>query len=190
MTTEMLTDKVPTYVHNKHTTYENTVLQEHSSIVSGLQDTGTDKSLIEAQGRLLIGLCLKDKANDFLNERYQVYYDEEYKKISSAETTPDRKAIAINRTLLRLITDAMSIWIAKYKVDGSKAKIAIIDDILPDGRRILEPDELLKLVTGLLPVGYKIVKDESSIPLDKIEANIIIDGMPIVDYADDEVHCG
>jgi hypothetical protein len=71
MSTELYTDKVPQYVHNKHTTYENTVLQEHASIVSGLKDVGTSEAMIESQGTLLIGMCLKGKSLEFINTRYE-----------------------------------------------------------------------------------------------------------------------
>jgi hypothetical protein len=184
MTTEFLTDKIPPYIHNKHTTYENTVLQEHSSIVSGLQDTSTNKTLIEAQGRLLIGLCLKDKAHEFIDKKYNEYYEDEYAKVPGSETTPDRIAISINRTWLRLITEAISTWIAKYKVDGSKAKIAIVDDVLPDGRRILEPDELIDMASRLLPIGYKVVKEDTK--PDAVSNNILVDDMAVVDFTDDD----
>jgi hypothetical protein len=163
MTTEFITDKNPQYLHNTHTTYENTVLQEHSAIVSGLRDTNTDKSMVEVQGRLLIGMCKKEETEDFINRRFNAYYRFEFDKTSESETTPDRKAIAINRTWLRLITEAMSTWIPKYKVDGCKAKIAVIDDVLPDGRRIIDVDDRVTLIRDLLPPGYQLVKVEDQI---------------------------
>jgi hypothetical protein len=163
MATEFLTDKNPQYIHNPHTTYENTVLQEHSAIVSGLRDTNTDKSMVEVQGRLLIGMCKKEETEDFINRRYNAYFKYELEKTSDGISTPDRKAIAINRTWLRLITEAMSSWIPKYKVDGCKAKIAVIDDILPDGRRIIDIDDRLSIIRDLLPPGYELVKTEEKI---------------------------
>lgn len=168
MVTEYVTDKNPLFLHNTHTTYENVVLQEHSAIVSGLRDTNTNKSMVEVQGRLLIGMCKKEETEDFINRRFNAYFKYEFNKTSDSETTPDRTAIAINRTWLRLITEAMSAWIPKYKVDGCKAKIAVIDDTLPDGRRIVDIDDRLSVIRDLLPSEYKLVKVEEEIDPEKV----------------------
>lgn len=197
MATEFITDKNPQYIHNTHTTYENTVLQEHSAIVSGLRDTNTNKSMVEVQGRLLIGMCKKEETEDFINRRFNAYYKEEFNKTATSETTPDRHATAVNRTWLRLITEAMSTWIPKYKVDGCKAKIAVIDDVLADGRKIIDLDDRMSLIRDLLPEGYKIVKPDDTTPLpiaNNIEPVLITDNVisksdcceDIIDFSDEE----
>lgn len=143
MAAELYSDKVPEYVHNKHTTYENTVLQEHAAIVSNLKDISTIDGLVESQGRLLIGMCLKNKTQDFINDHYKDYLKEETDHLSDSSLTDSQKNnAAVHRVWLRLITDAMNVFISKYKVDGSKAKIAVIDDEMPDGRVLVDPKDL------------------------------------------------
>jgi hypothetical protein len=143
MTVELCTDKVPTYVHNKHTTYENTVLQEHASIVTKLADTNTTDTLIESQGRLLIGMCMKGKAQNFIDTHYQEYLDKEFEALSkSTTTTVNKENAAVTRTWIRLINEAMDYFISRYKVDGSKAKVAVVDDEMPDGRILADPKDL------------------------------------------------
>jgi hypothetical protein len=141
MATEYIADKVPLYVHNKHTSYENTVLQEHSSIVSGLKDTATNETLIESQGSLFIGLCMKGNATKFVQEHYEKYYLEEYNKIGTSNNI-DRKSVANTRTWLRIINEAMDFFLNKYRVDGSKAKMAVMDDITADGHVIKDVDDI------------------------------------------------
>jgi len=143
MSVELLNDKVPMYIHNKHTTYENTVLQEHASIVTNLRDTGTSEALIESQGRLLIGLCLKEKTQEFIRQRFDDYYKEELELLKyNNGTAVEKQNAAVHRVWLRLINDAMDVFINKYKVDGSRAKIAVIDDVMPDGRVFADPKDL------------------------------------------------
>jgi len=143
VTVELLTDKVPAFVHNKHTTYENTVLQEHASIVAKLADTNLTETLIESQGRLLIGMCMKGKTQDFIDNHFQDYLDKEIDTLSrSTSTTVNKENAAVTRTWIRLINEAMDHFISRYKVDGSKAKIAVIDDVMPDGRVLADPRDL------------------------------------------------
>lgn len=145
MTIEYITDKNPQYIYNKHTTYENTVLQEHASIVSGLKDVAAVEALIEAQGRLFIGLCMKDKTITFIENNLTNYYNNEYNKLASTQLKDsEKKSNAYNRAWLRLINEAAAFFINKYKVDGSKAKIAIVDDVTTDGRKIKDADDLPK----------------------------------------------
>lgn len=139
MTTELINDKIPAYVLNKHTTYENTVLSEHAAIVSGLKDTATDETLIESQGQLFIGLCMKGEAADFIKNNYNAYYAEENSKITSSNG--NRKNVANTRTWLRLINEAMDFFLNKYRVDGSKAKIAVLDSITSDGKPIVDVED-------------------------------------------------
>jgi hypothetical protein len=129
-------------VYNKHTTYENTVLQEHASIVSSLKDTSAVEALIESAGRLFIGLCMKDKADTFIDDNYQKLYDAEYNKNTDAENDTIRNNNACNRAWLRLINMATTYNLNKYKADGSKAKLAVLDDITNDGHSIVDPCEL------------------------------------------------
>lgn len=139
---EYVTDKMPQYVFNKHTTYENTVLQEHASIVSALKDTGTNEALIESQARMFIGLCMKDQSIAHIEEKFPKYYNNEYEKLKNIAKDSERRNIAFTRAWIQLINDAVNFFINKYKVDGSKAKIAIVDDLTSDGRRIIEPDDV------------------------------------------------
>jgi hypothetical protein len=138
MSTEFVTDNHPPYVLNKHTTYENTVLQEHSSIVSGLRETSAVEALVEAQGRMYIGLCMKDKADKFIAKHQDAYYTEEYNKLPNTMNTGDRRSNAYNRAWWRLINEATSYFLSKYKADGSRRAFAAIDDITSDGRYIID----------------------------------------------------
>lgn len=143
MAVELLTDKVPAYVHNKHTTYENTVLQEHASIVAKLADTNLTDTLIESQGRLLIGMCLKGKTQKFIDDNFQNYLDKEIEALSRTPTTTVNKGnAAVTRAWIRLINEAMDTFISRYKVDGSKAKVAVIDEVMSDGRVLVDPGDL------------------------------------------------
>jgi hypothetical protein len=144
MSTELVKDNIPNYIHNKHTTYENTVLQEHAALVSALRDTATLEALIEAQGRLFIGFCKLDAADKFIAEHYDEYYKNEFTKINANIQPGEKNRIATNRTWLRLINEAVTDFVIKYRVSGSKAKLAIIDDDIPDQptKRVVDAEEL------------------------------------------------
>jgi hypothetical protein len=152
MTIQYISDKVPQYIHNKYTNYENTVLQEHSNIVGSLKDTTALETLVESQARLYIGLCKRDKSQKFIEDNFQGYYNSEIEKLKTqlngniGLTEKEKKDMATNRTWLRLINEAVSEFINRYKVDGSKAKIAVIDDLLPDGRKIMEVEDIPDVV--------------------------------------------
>lgn len=139
---EVIRDRIPAYVYNKHTTYENTVLQEHASIVSSLRDTETPEALIEAQGRLFLGICMPGGADKFIEDNYQQYYDYEYKLLGNINNIATRANMATNRAWLRLINDAFNKFIKKYRVDGSKAKMAVMDNITSDGQKIEDIDDV------------------------------------------------
>jgi hypothetical protein len=141
MATEYISDKNPQYIFNKHTTYENTILQEHSSIISGLRDTDTVDATLELQARLFIGACLKEKAPKFLKEKYDPYKKEEFESQPNVNTT-ERTNNAINRTYVRLVNEAFTIFLNDHRADHSKAKLAVLDNITTDGRKIVEPDEV------------------------------------------------
>jgi hypothetical protein len=134
---QLIKDNVPQYIHNKHTTYENTMLNVFSSIVGSLKDTDTSDVLLENQGRLFIGGLLKDKAEKFISDNYQNYYDEIFKTIK-ARTSDDQKRITNTRVWERLITDAFGKFIKDHHVDHTKAKIAAIDRFTPDGKELVE----------------------------------------------------
>jgi hypothetical protein len=142
MVTEFISDKIPAYIHNKHTNYENTVLSEHSSMVGALKDTATFEALIEAQGRLFIGMCMPGKADAFINDKYDSYYATEVSKLTSNPVVSERKQMANTRTWLKLINEAADYYIKKYKIDGSVAKIAVIDNVLPDGRLLMDCEDV------------------------------------------------
>lgn len=141
MATEYISDKNPQYIFNKHTTYENTILQEHSSIISGLRDTDTVDATLELQARLFIGACLKEKAPKFLKEKYDPYKKEEFDSQPNVSIT-ERTNNAINRTYVRLVNEAFTIFLNDHRADHSKAKLAVLDNITTDGRKIVEPDEV------------------------------------------------
>jgi uncharacterized radical SAM superfamily Fe-S cluster-containing enzyme len=68
---------------------------------------------------------------------------EEMDRLSiSSATTADKRKTAVHRIWLRLINEAMDTFINKYKVDGSKAKVAVIDEEMPDGRILADPKDL------------------------------------------------
>jgi hypothetical protein len=142
MATELISDKTPMYVHNRHTTYENTVLQEHSSIVSGLKNTATSDAQTENQCRLFIGFCMKNKGKQLIADKWDVYFKDEMGKINPGLPALQKHDLASTRTWLNLVNDAMDYYMNKYKVDGSRAKIAVLDDITTDGRRIVDVSEV------------------------------------------------
>jgi hypothetical protein len=142
MAIEYITDNNPQYLFNRHTTYENTVLQEHASILSGLRETSTITAQLETQGRMFIGLCMKGKSTKHIDNNFDNYYKEEISKLGHISDIRDKSNLAYNRAWIRLVNEAMDHFMDKYKVDGSKAKIAIVDDVLSDGRRVVEPDEV------------------------------------------------
>jgi len=141
MATEYCNDNKPAYMHNKNTSYENTVLQEHYSIVTGLRETATYEALLENTGTLYIGLALKHISYDFIKSRYSKYLKEEMENITDASNVTAKRGTAINRTWERIINEATAIWMDRYKVDGSKAKIAVLDIETFDGRPIVEVEE-------------------------------------------------
>jgi hypothetical protein len=142
MTTEYYTDNVPQYVLNKHTTYENTVFNEHTALLSDIKTNDISQTIIESRGRLLIGMCMKDKTDSFIEGKYKKYYDKEEVDVASMPgNDDDRRNAAHARTWIRLINEAMTYFIKKYKADGSRAKIAVIDNITFDGKFIEESDE-------------------------------------------------
>jgi hypothetical protein len=142
MATEMYNDNNPKYIYNRHTSYENTVLQEHAAIVSGLRDTGVTSVLIETQARLFIGMCIKGDYQKFIKTNYETYYKDEY--AATVGDTVKREQIAHVRTWTRLINDALDMFIKKYKVDGSLAKIAVLDYETMDGRPIVEAEQVIQ----------------------------------------------
>ena len=144
MASEYYTDNVPQYVLNKHTTYENTVFNEHTSLLSDIKTNDISQTIIESRGRLLIGMCMKEKTEDFINKRYDEYYKKESDALANKPGNDDDKINAAHaRTWIRLINEAMTYFIKKYKADGSRAKIAVIDNIMFDGRFIDESDEVI-----------------------------------------------
>jgi hypothetical protein len=142
MAIEYITDNNPQYLFNRHTTYENTVLQEHASILGGLRETATVTAQLETQGRMFIGLCMKGKSTKHIDDNFDNYYNDEFNKLDKISKINDRSNLAYNRAWIRLVNEAMDYFMDRYKVDGSKAKIAIVDDVLSDGRRAVEPDEI------------------------------------------------
>jgi hypothetical protein len=132
MSNEVLNGKQPEYVHNKHTNYENTVLQEHANIVSGLRDTSAVDTYIEIQARLFVGICMKEKTDDFINARKKKYYQEEL-VINEDYDRLTQERIAAVRSWTRIVNDAFAAFINRYKVDGSKSGIAVIDTEIPGG---------------------------------------------------------
>lgn len=179
MSIQYISDKVPNHIYNSHTTYENTVLQEHSGIVSGLKDTGTSEAMIENQGRLFIGLCLIDNADKFIEDNYQTIYDKEIEK-AAASTTADKKTIAVTRTWIKLMNMASSECINKYKIAGSKAKIAVIDDVLPTGGVLLESnDPRVAILAELEKQAVELLKNvKTPKPLE-----------PVVEFTENETGC-
>jgi hypothetical protein len=139
---ELIRDKTPEYVYNKHTTYENTILQEHAGIVNSLKDISAGKAMIEPSALLFIGLCMKDKADKFVDDNYKKIYDKEYNDAANIKNDTERHNYACNRAWLRLMNMATTYNLNKYKTDGSKAKLAILDNVTSDGRLIVDADDL------------------------------------------------
>jgi hypothetical protein len=166
MAVEYYTDNNPAYVYNRHTNYENVVLQEHANIVSGFRETNITQASMEMQARLFIGVCLKSETEKFIKDRFNGYYkaelnDEGIQKLTDGKA---REHMATVRTWTYLINEALDIFIKKYKVDGSKAKIAVLDYETMDGRPIVECDDF----------GKPIIDPSQN------------DDDPIVDFTEDE----
>ncbi len=147
MTTELYKDNVPAYVYNYHTTYENTVLQEHANIVNGFKDTGVSEALVEAQARLFIGACLKNDTENFIKDRFEKYFKEEFGKIINITDKKEKEHTANVRVWIHLVNDAFDVFIKKYKVDGSRAKIAVLDNETMDGKPIVEAEQIVDFTT-------------------------------------------
>jgi hypothetical protein len=139
MATEYVSDKNPQYIFNKHTTYENTILQEHASIISGLRDTDTVDATLELQARLFVGACLKEKGDKIL-KNYNKYKEDEY-NLQNSGSVLERTNNAINRTWVRLVNEAFTEFLNNHRADHSKAKLAVLDNITTDNRPIIDADE-------------------------------------------------
>jgi hypothetical protein len=140
---DYLSDQKPLYIPNHYANYENTILQEHTAMVSGLRDTSAVEALIEAQGTLFIGLCKKDDTITYIDGNFDKYYKDELAKITDPRLTDEeRSKNAYNRTWLRLIVESMSHAINKYKLDGSKAKIAYLDNIVPFSYVVIDVEDV------------------------------------------------
>jgi hypothetical protein len=133
----LIRDNVPGYIHNKHTTYENTMLNVFTAIVGSLKDTPSADALLADQGRLFIGGLMKHESERFIKEKYQSYYDEIYPTIK-ANTTDNQKRIATVQTWERLINEAFAKFINDHHVDHTKAKIAVLDIDPEKGKQFTE----------------------------------------------------
>jgi hypothetical protein len=164
MAIELYGDNNPSYVYNRHTNYENIVLSEHANIVSGFRETNITQANMEMQARLFIGVCLKSNTENFIKTKFEDYYKEAIKDEGLAKITDKqaREHMATVRTWTRLINEALDIFIKKYKVDGSKAKIAVLDIETMDGRPIVECDEFGKPIVGGNPIEDDPIVDFTS----------------------------
>jgi hypothetical protein len=140
---EVFNGKLPEYVHNPRVNYENVVLQEHASIISGLRDTALPQVYIETQARLFIGICLKDRAHQFIEDRVDKYSDEEGEKISGIVFGDDYGNTVRVRTWVRLLNEALAEFIKRYKVDGSRAGIAVINTQTPVGTIVEATEDIV-----------------------------------------------
>lgn len=141
MADEMIKDNVPPYVHNKHTSYENTVLSMLAGITSDQEGKSISNALLEVRARFYIGSAMLDKAPKFIEENWQRLYDAEYKKLEGTNyNKQEREAAALAGMWVELGNLATTFFAKKYKVDGAKAKIAVIDTMTSDGKPIAEMD--------------------------------------------------
>jgi hypothetical protein len=141
---EQINDRVPEYIHNKHTTYENTVLQMLAGMHNGFRDTAMTSVQIETQARIFVAACLGAGGHKFIDDRFDKYTGEEGDKIKATVFGDDFSKTVHVRAWTRIIEDAFDHFCKKYKVTGSRAKISIIDDTLPDGRHIIEADQAVE----------------------------------------------
>jgi hypothetical protein len=83
-------------------------------------------------------------ADEFITGHYDEYYKNEFTKLNANIQPGEKNRIATNRTWLRLINEAVTDFVIKYRVSGSKAKLAIIDDDIPDQptKRVVDAEEL------------------------------------------------
>ena len=200
---EYINDKQPMFIYNKHTTYENTVLQEHSAMVSGLKDKSSLDALIESQGRLFIGACMKEKATDYIKDHYQTYIDAELLIIPTTADDSEKASLATNNAWTRMINEAFDYFLTKYKVDGSKAKMAILDDILPDGRVLMDIEDVPECVKKFfdnMPQGVRDYLDKTpegvkefyrTLQLKRVcdytpKVTDTVDDVPDVEFTDDD----
>lgn len=133
----MIKDNVPAYIHNKHTTYENTMLNVFAAIVGSLKDTPSADALLADQGRLFIGGLLKHESEQFIKSKFDTYYAEIYPTIK-ANSTDNQKRIATVQTWERLINEAFAKFINDHHVDHTRAKLAVLDIDPANGKQFTE----------------------------------------------------
>jgi hypothetical protein len=139
MATEIITDRTPSYIHNKHTIYENTVLQEHSAITRDCEGKTIANTVLEVRARLFIGICLTNKAEKFIEDNWQEIYDKEYRNLEKTNyNKEERERAAIAGMWTELMNRATTYFVKRYKVDGTKAKIVAIDRHLPNGEELID----------------------------------------------------
>lgn len=135
------TGGVPDAMHNKAVSYEETVLGEHKSIINGVRDTALPQVYLETQARLFVGICLPGHAEQFIETRYSKYYSELAMELSGGQLTGNEFSNTVRvRAWTRIINEAVSDFILRYKIAGSKVKIAVLDDWTPEGKKIIEMD--------------------------------------------------
>lgn len=140
---EYVKDKIPEYVQNKNSGYDNAVWNEHAALGNGLKDTDSWEAAIELESRAFIGLCMKSPLCDqHIDKNYQKYYDEEYGKQHGSISGDIKRKNAVNRAWSRLTNEAIAYYLTKYKGEGSISKMAAVDNITADGRYIMQISDI------------------------------------------------
>lgn len=106
----------------------DTILQEHSTLITGLSQSSIKEAYVESTATLLIGLMMttsSPKEYEALMESYQEIYNEEIEKIAGGDREENEK-IAATRAWLKLLNKASRHFGKFIKSEGTELCCAVI----------------------------------------------------------------
>lgn len=112
----------PGWLQNSSSTWPQTIYNMYMSLSNNLAGEQANSAAFEMQAQAIIYACLGDLAFDFVDKKWDQYYD----KVAGAKNAKTLNTAAIRNNLwLRLAGEAVEVYNKKYAGDGYVCKSAV-----------------------------------------------------------------